>query len=78
MTVECLYTEAEGFHKGGVYNVVDGRVIDDQGLPRPLMVKRGLEPIKAVEDIKNYKNGNWSWIGHFTLVSTFDHFTIRS
>lgn len=77
-TVKCLYTEAEGFHKDGIYKIVDGRIIDDQGLPRPLMVKKGLEPIKTVEDIKNYKNGNWSWIGHFTLTGGFDYFTIRN
>lgn len=77
-TVKCLYTEAEGFHKDGIYKIVDGRIIDDQGLPRPLLVKKGFEPINTVEDIKNYKNGNWSWIGHFTLTGGFDYFTVRS
>lgn len=65
--VKCLSTVegGNGFTTGRVYDVKDGRIIDDDGLPRPLMCKRGLEPIKTIDDIKNFKNGNWSWIGQF-------------
>lgn len=64
--VKCLEAVKDnGFTTGKIYTVENGRIIDDDGNPRPLLVKRGLEPIKSVEDIRDYKKGNWSWIGQF-------------
>lgn len=63
--VYCKRSNDPDFTVGKWYKVIDYRIIDDTGIPRPGMIKVGEKPIKTVEDIKNFGKGNWSWIGEF-------------
>lgn len=55
-----------GFTAGVIYDIVDGKIIDDQGLPRPVMVT---DTIKTIEDVRDYRgNDPWGWIGVFEEV----------
>lgn len=55
-----------GFTAGVIYDVVDGKIIDDQGLPRPAMLT---DTIETIEEIKNFRGkGDWEWIGVFEEV----------
>lgn len=65
MMVYCKKTNNPDFTAGKWYNVVNNKIIDNSGFPRPVLTKIGEQPIKSVEDIKNFKKGNWSWIGEF-------------
>ncbi len=55
-----------GFTAGRVYDVIKGKIIDDQGLPRPVMLT---DTIDSIEEIKNFRGkGDWEWIGVFEEV----------
>lgn len=62
---KMLEGRSVGFTKNGLYKVVDGKIIDDDNVGRPVMSKT---PITSIEDIRDFKEGKWSWIGMFELV----------
>lgn len=64
MKIICETSKDIAFTEGKAYEIVEGRIIDDDGTPRPLFIRKGDE-IKGVEDIRDRKDGNWSWIGKF-------------
>ena len=65
MVVTCVRTNDIGFTPSKAYNIEDGRIIDDQGTPRPLFISKNDPGIRTVADIRDRKDGNWSWIGEF-------------
>lgn len=55
-----------GFTAGRIYDIEDGKIIDDQGVPRPAMVT---DTIDSIDDVKFYReNEPWGWIGVFEEV----------
>lgn len=66
MKVTCIYPQdSEEFIAGKVYEIIDGKIIDEKGNARPM----GHRKIQGVSDI-NYFNGFFSpytWIGKFGL-----------
>lgn len=66
--VRCIKSTDRAFKDNCIYDVIDGRIIDEDGVPRPCMVKVGEHPISTLADIRNFKDGNWSWIGEFSEV----------
>ena len=65
-----------GFTTGEIYKVENGKIIDNDGIPRPVMNN---DTINSVDDIRTYKMkdcGEWGWIGVFEEVqnsrSTFN------
>ena len=52
-----------GFTSGSYYEVKNGKIIDDQGIPRPVCSK---DEIRTIEDIRFFhENDEWGWIGEF-------------
>lgn len=55
-----------GFTAGKIYKVEHGKLIDDSGIVGwPIL---NSDKFRSINDIKNYKNGNWSYIGEFVEV----------
>ena len=67
----CQKSNDKAFHSGKWYRIEDYRIIDEDEIPRPCMIKKGEQPIKDLSDIRNFKDGNWSWIGEFTEIKDF-------
>lgn len=62
--VEPADKEYLGFTKGKIYCVINGKIIDDDGLQRPLSSSL----IHTLSDIENYSDyKNWEWIGRFEM-----------
>lgn len=55
-----------GFTKNKIYSVINGKIIDDEGIQRPL----SLTLIHTMSDIENYSDyKNWEWIGKFEIYN---------
>lgn len=61
-----------GFTTGRIYSVVNGKLIDDDGIGHPVMSN---DKINSLEDIKNRKDGDWSWIGRFERATSATSFS---
>lgn len=65
--VKCINSRDNWFTDGKVYDVIDGKIIDDDGDRRPNNYDY---IIKSIDDIRNYSDfGEWRWIGEFELVN---------
>lgn len=51
-----------GFTEGKVYEIKNGKLIDNDKVEWPIF---SYDKFLCLEDIKNYKNGNWSYCGEF-------------
>lgn len=54
-----------GFTAGVVYSVVDGKLIDDDGIGWPIFSDN---KFTCLADIRDYRDGNWEYIGEFKEV----------
>jgi len=63
--VKCLESVDRSITKGKIYEVVCGKLIDDNKDKRPIDLDR---TIKSVDDINNYETIPYAWLGAFKTV----------